>query len=75
MTERWVLIIDENDKVEKMLGPYANERMAEKADSGVNRNLNHERYLTRIVDCPHELHDAVKCLLCAADQGRGKKKR
>ncbi len=75
MTERWVIIVDdETEKVEKMLGPYANERMAEKADNGVNINLNHERFTTRIVDCPHELHDAVKCLLCAADMGRKKKR-
>lgn len=34
-------------KVEKKLGPYASERLRDKADDGVNRNLDHERFYTR----------------------------
>lgn len=29
---------------------YSSERLAEKADSGINRNLNHEEYYTVIVE-------------------------
>lgn len=39
---------DKGDREEKRLGPYETERLAEKADSGANRNLNHERFWTRI---------------------------
>ena len=39
------------ERVEKKLGPYESERLADKADMGVNRNLNHERFFTRIVSC------------------------
>lgn len=34
-------------KVEKKLGPYASEHLCDKADDGVNRNLDHERFYTR----------------------------
>lgn len=30
----------------KRLGPYASKKLADKADSGANRNLNHERFFT-----------------------------
>lgn len=33
----------------KELGPYKSERMAEKAESGVNRNLNHDLFVTWVV--------------------------
>lgn len=39
----------DTDKPVKVLGPYAQERLAEKADDGVNRNLNHEAFYTVIV--------------------------
>lgn len=35
------------DKVIERLGPYGSENAAEKADRGVNSNLNHERFYTR----------------------------
>jgi hypothetical protein len=45
----YVQVIEfESGKVERELGPYVNERLAEKADDGLTRQLNHERYYTRI---------------------------
>lgn len=41
-------------EVVKTLGPYANERLAEKAERGVEANLDHENYYTRTVDAPTE---------------------
>jgi len=38
------------DTVVKRLGPYANQALASKADDGVTRNLNHERYYSRLVE-------------------------
>lgn len=38
--------------VVKTLGPYPSERQAEKADDGLQRNLNHELYFTEIVEQP-----------------------
>lgn len=35
------------DKVERSF-EYATERLAEKASDGINRNLNHEVYFTRV---------------------------
>lgn len=35
--------------VEKKLGPYPSRRMAEKAEAGVCRNLDHERFYTRVL--------------------------
>lgn len=37
-----------DDKVEKRLGPYSCERMAEKAASGADRNMSLD-YFTRVV--------------------------
>lgn len=37
------------EEVVKKMGPIATERQADKIDSGVNINLNHEDYYTRIV--------------------------
>lgn len=37
------------EHVEHTLGPYDSERTAERAEDGVNRNLDHGRFYTRIV--------------------------
>lgn len=34
-------------KVEKKLGPFSSMRLRDRADDGVNRRLDHERYYTR----------------------------
>jgi hypothetical protein len=39
----------ETGEVVKTLGPYASERLAEKAERGVEANLDHENYYTRTV--------------------------
>ena len=39
---------NEIEKVEKRF-EYATERLADKADSGLNRNLDHAKYFTRVV--------------------------
>ncbi len=45
-----VEIVDsETDEVIEKLGPYATQRQAERADDGVSRNLNHDKYFTRLV--------------------------
>jgi hypothetical protein len=38
----------ENEELEKRI-ECSSERMAAKVDDGANRNLNHEKYFTRIV--------------------------
>ncbi len=38
----------EGDRIEKTLGPYGSERVADRGDRGVNINLNHERFYTRV---------------------------
>lgn len=43
------LLDDGTERIERELGPYANESQADKADDGVNRNMNHERFFTRQV--------------------------
>ncbi len=51
MPEYYVDIYDgaqDNPEVYKTMGPYANERMAEKAEAGIGRNMNHDRYYTVI---------------------------
>lgn len=40
----------EGDEVVKKLGPFSSERVAIRADSGANYNLNHEEYYTKIVE-------------------------
>lgn len=49
--KHWYVEIVEfgTDKVERTIGPYATERNADKAMSGADRNLNHEKYYTRQV--------------------------
>ena len=39
----------EEYKVIERMGPYS-ERQADKIDSGVNINLNHEKYYTMVVE-------------------------
>ena len=47
------------DRVVKRLGPMS-ERMADKTDDGLNINLNHEKFFTRIVpEGPDELGEPV----------------
>lgn len=51
----WYVVIYEHaenmkPREEKRLGPYSSERLAEKADAGVNRNLNHEKFYTNIIE-------------------------
>lgn len=38
-----------SDRVEKRLGPYLSRRQAEKAEAGVCRNLDVERFYTRVL--------------------------
>lgn len=46
-----VEVVDlETSKIVKTLGPYSSERQAERADDGVQHNLNHEAYFTQIVE-------------------------
>ena len=47
-----------DDKVIKELGPFYSERMAERADNGVNINLNHEEYYTITVEKPSKSQDS-----------------
>lgn len=43
----YVCIIGYTDKANvKTLGPYGSERLAERAEDGVNRSLNHDVYYT-----------------------------
>lgn len=35
------------DKVERKLGPYASESLRDRADAGLQQNLDHERFFTR----------------------------
>lgn len=46
------------DTLEKRL-PYSSERMAEKGECGVNRNLDHEKYHTQITSEDVPLEDEV----------------
>ncbi len=49
-------------KVMKEMGPYATHKIAERIDDGLNRNLNHERFFTRIVSAA----ETVSALAAAA---------
>lgn len=40
------------EQLEKRLGPFSSERQAERCESGVMRNLNHERFFARVVELP-----------------------
>lgn len=51
MSEHYVDIIDrETGATVKALGPYATTRIADKAQRGVELNLDHSTYYTRIRD-------------------------
>ena len=41
-------------KVVNSIGPYTSERIVETADRGVNRNLDHDNYYTRIAESSPE---------------------
>lgn len=45
------VVADDTGKVEKRMGPHAYKK-AEKIESGLERNLDHNRYSTRIVHAP-----------------------
>ncbi len=48
LLQLFIEIVDfQTDEVVKKLGPFPSERQREKADRGVNINLNHERFFTR----------------------------
>lgn len=50
MTNFYVEIVDdETEEVVKRMGPHT-ERTADRIEDGVNINLNHERFFTRIVE-------------------------
>ena len=40
----------ETEKVVKRMGGYTSERRADILDKGVNINLNHDKFFTRIVN-------------------------
>lgn len=49
MTEHYVDIIEHDvEKVFKSLGPYDSEHQAEKADRGLNFQIDHGRFYTQI---------------------------
>lgn len=37
---------------------------ADKVEDGMRHNLNHEKYYTKVSDCPHPVMDPELCLLC-----------
>lgn len=43
-----VIEYDTDGKVVKALGPYDSERIAMRADHGLNRQLDHERFYTMV---------------------------
>jgi hypothetical protein len=51
--EWWVEVVpfDAGDDVHR-IGPYANKRLAERAESGVTRNLDDTRFCTRVTSGP-----------------------
>ena len=57
MSEWFVWIIergdedgDQPDRLEKKLGPYSSERMAERAHNGLFRQLDHDRFYLAIYE-------------------------
>ena len=50
------IIETESDKVEHTIkmDPPKGERMAERTEDGVNRNLDHDRFYTRLVEAPSD---------------------
>lgn len=49
MMEYYVVVYDMDGSVVAELGPYGWLSLAEKAEDGVNRNLDHDKYYTGIV--------------------------
>lgn len=49
MTWHVEIVAFDGRRVEHTIGPYASERLAERADAGLNRQLDHGRFFTRIV--------------------------
>jgi hypothetical protein len=48
--EWWIHIMSyRNDMVKHKIGPFTSARQAEKADTGLNRNLNHDAYYTQVI--------------------------
>jgi hypothetical protein len=47
------------DRVERELGPYANQRIADRAENGLMRQLDHERFYTETVERTNEQLPAV----------------
>jgi len=45
---RVIILNHENDKIEKKFDWENSERIANKLDDGVNRNLDHDKYYTEI---------------------------
>jgi hypothetical protein len=43
------IVETDTDKVEKRMGPHT-KQMANRIEDGVNINLNHEKYFTRVVE-------------------------
>jgi hypothetical protein len=52
-TEWWVEVVPHaKDGRTHRMGPFASERTAERCESGVERNLNHEQFYTRVTSGP-----------------------
>jgi len=47
---KWFVFLKKysDESITRTFGPYSNERQAEKVDSGLNMNLNHEEYYSVI---------------------------
>lgn len=58
---------NERFKVAKTLGPFSGESMADRADRGMNRNMDHDRFFTRIVE-----RDAPRVVVDHDYAGHGK---
>lgn len=53
-TEWWVEVVPQRKQDGEIhrMGPFASERTAERCESGVERNLDHERFYTRVTSGP-----------------------
>lgn len=56
------IVRSETDGVVKTMGPFS-EKKADKIEGGININLNHEVYFTRVIvfDCIKESHPGLGC--------------
>lgn len=54
MNEKFYVQVIEFDTGEaiRRLGPYNSKRLAENAERGIERNLDHSRFFTRIAPAP-----------------------